>query len=158
MVFYKQVLEFHTPSKFLCQTSGRQNHWSLLLGTSDFKAINMQKGALRTPLPPAQLRCFSWQYSLKSTKEKNPEKCFRFSYTTAGGSVKSRCFIGMSKTKANLFKSALSRLQSLSLKSLLSSPVVCLIITALSKKAAFQYETLYTYTERISLILYTCHF
>ncbi len=30
MVFYKQVLEFHCPSKFLCQTSGRQNHWSLL--------------------------------------------------------------------------------------------------------------------------------
>jgi hypothetical protein len=28
--FYKQVLEFHRPSKFLCQTSGRQNHWSLL--------------------------------------------------------------------------------------------------------------------------------
>jgi hypothetical protein len=28
-VFYKQVLEFD--SKFLCQTSGRQNHWSLLL-------------------------------------------------------------------------------------------------------------------------------
>ncbi len=27
--FYKQVLEFHRPSKFLCQTSGRQNHWSL---------------------------------------------------------------------------------------------------------------------------------
>ncbi len=30
MVFYKQVLEFHCPSKFLCQTSGRQNHWSLM--------------------------------------------------------------------------------------------------------------------------------
>ncbi len=30
LVFYKQVLEFHCPSKFLCQTSGRQNHWSLL--------------------------------------------------------------------------------------------------------------------------------
>ncbi len=30
MVFYKQVLEFHCPSKFLCQTSGRQNHWSLI--------------------------------------------------------------------------------------------------------------------------------
>jgi hypothetical protein len=29
-VFYKQVLEFHCPSKFLCQTSGRQNHWSLV--------------------------------------------------------------------------------------------------------------------------------
>jgi hypothetical protein len=27
--FYKQVLEFYRPSKFLCQTSGRQNHWSL---------------------------------------------------------------------------------------------------------------------------------
>jgi hypothetical protein len=27
---YKQVLEFHRPSKFLCQTSGRQNHWFLL--------------------------------------------------------------------------------------------------------------------------------
>jgi hypothetical protein len=24
--FYKQVLEFHCPSKFLCQTSGSQNH------------------------------------------------------------------------------------------------------------------------------------
>ena len=31
MVFYKQVLEFHCPSKFLWQTSGRQNHWSLLV-------------------------------------------------------------------------------------------------------------------------------
>ncbi len=31
MFFYKQVLEFHCPSKLLCQTSGRQNHWSLLL-------------------------------------------------------------------------------------------------------------------------------
>jgi hypothetical protein len=30
MVFYKQVLKFHCPSKFVCQTSGRQNHWSLL--------------------------------------------------------------------------------------------------------------------------------
>ncbi len=30
MVFYKQVLEFNCPSKFLFQTSGRQNHWSLL--------------------------------------------------------------------------------------------------------------------------------
>jgi hypothetical protein len=30
MVFYKQVLEFHRPSKLLCQTSGRQNHWSPL--------------------------------------------------------------------------------------------------------------------------------
>jgi hypothetical protein len=29
-VFYKHVLEFHRPSKFLCQTSGRQNHWSPL--------------------------------------------------------------------------------------------------------------------------------
>jgi hypothetical protein len=29
-VFYKQILEFHRPSKFLCQTSGRQNHLSLL--------------------------------------------------------------------------------------------------------------------------------
>jgi hypothetical protein len=28
--FYKQVLEFHCPSKFLCLTSGRQNHWSLV--------------------------------------------------------------------------------------------------------------------------------
>jgi hypothetical protein len=28
--FYKQALEFHCPSKFLCQTSGHQNHWSLL--------------------------------------------------------------------------------------------------------------------------------
>ncbi len=27
-VFYEHVLEFHRPSKFLCQTSGRQNHWS----------------------------------------------------------------------------------------------------------------------------------
>ena len=34
MVFYKQVLEFHGPSKFLCQTSGRQNHWSLLTARS----------------------------------------------------------------------------------------------------------------------------
>jgi hypothetical protein len=25
-----QVLEFHRPSKFLCQTSGRQNHYSLI--------------------------------------------------------------------------------------------------------------------------------
>jgi hypothetical protein len=30
MVFYKQVLKFHCPSKFLCQTSGCQTHWSLL--------------------------------------------------------------------------------------------------------------------------------
>ncbi len=29
-VFRKTVLEFHRPSKFLCQTSGRQNHWSLV--------------------------------------------------------------------------------------------------------------------------------
>jgi hypothetical protein len=29
-VFYKQVLEFHRPSKFLCHKSGRQNHWSLV--------------------------------------------------------------------------------------------------------------------------------
>jgi hypothetical protein len=29
-VFYKQSLEYHRPSKFLCQTSGRQNHWFLL--------------------------------------------------------------------------------------------------------------------------------
>ncbi len=29
MVFYKQVLEFHCPSKFLWHKSGRQNHWSL---------------------------------------------------------------------------------------------------------------------------------
>jgi hypothetical protein len=28
--FYKHVLEFYRPSKFLCQTSGRQYHWSLL--------------------------------------------------------------------------------------------------------------------------------
>jgi hypothetical protein len=28
--FYKQVLDFHCPSKILCQTSGRQNHWSLM--------------------------------------------------------------------------------------------------------------------------------
>jgi hypothetical protein len=28
--FYKQVLKFHCPSKFVCQTTGRQNHWSLL--------------------------------------------------------------------------------------------------------------------------------
>ena len=27
--FYKQVLEFHRLSKFLCQTSEHQNHWSL---------------------------------------------------------------------------------------------------------------------------------
>ncbi len=26
--FYNQVLKFHCPSKFVCQTSGRQNHWS----------------------------------------------------------------------------------------------------------------------------------
>ncbi len=30
MVFYKQVLKFHCPSKFVCQTYGLQNHWSLL--------------------------------------------------------------------------------------------------------------------------------
>jgi hypothetical protein len=30
--FYKQVLEFHCPSKFLCPSSGRQNHWSLVQG------------------------------------------------------------------------------------------------------------------------------
>jgi hypothetical protein len=30
MVFYKQVLDFHRPSKILCQTSGCQDHWSLL--------------------------------------------------------------------------------------------------------------------------------
>jgi hypothetical protein len=28
-MFYEEVLEFHRPSKFLCQTSGRQNHWLL---------------------------------------------------------------------------------------------------------------------------------
>jgi hypothetical protein len=27
---FKQVLEYHRPSKILCQTSGRQNHWFLL--------------------------------------------------------------------------------------------------------------------------------
>jgi hypothetical protein len=27
--FYKEVLEFHRPSTFFCQTSRRQNHWSL---------------------------------------------------------------------------------------------------------------------------------
>jgi hypothetical protein len=25
---YKKVLDFHDPSNMLCQTSGRQNHWS----------------------------------------------------------------------------------------------------------------------------------
>jgi hypothetical protein len=29
--FNKQVLDFHRPSKILCQTFGRQNHWFLLL-------------------------------------------------------------------------------------------------------------------------------
>ncbi len=29
-LFYKQGLDYHRPSKILCQTSGRQNHWSLL--------------------------------------------------------------------------------------------------------------------------------
>ncbi len=29
-VFYKQVLKFQYPSKFLCQTSVRQNNWSSL--------------------------------------------------------------------------------------------------------------------------------
>ncbi len=28
--FYKQGLDYHRPSKILCQTSGRQNYWSLL--------------------------------------------------------------------------------------------------------------------------------
>ncbi len=28
--FYKQVLDFHRPSKILCRTSGTQNHRSLL--------------------------------------------------------------------------------------------------------------------------------
>ncbi len=27
--FYKQVLDFHRPSKIFCRTSGRQNHWYL---------------------------------------------------------------------------------------------------------------------------------
>jgi hypothetical protein len=35
-VFYKQDLEFHCPSKFLCQTSGRQNHWSLVRSKAPF--------------------------------------------------------------------------------------------------------------------------
>jgi hypothetical protein len=30
LVFYKLVLEYHRPSKFLCQTSGGQSHWSLM--------------------------------------------------------------------------------------------------------------------------------
>ncbi len=44
--FYKQVLEFqfHCPSKFLCQTSGRQNHWSLLC------IYNLS--SFQPPLPP----------------------------------------------------------------------------------------------------------
>jgi hypothetical protein len=29
-VFCKQVLAFHRPSKILCQTYKRQNHWSLM--------------------------------------------------------------------------------------------------------------------------------
>ncbi len=29
-IFYKKVLDFHRPSKILCQTSGRQNHWPLM--------------------------------------------------------------------------------------------------------------------------------
>jgi hypothetical protein len=28
--FNKQILEYHRPSKFLCQAYGRQNHWFLL--------------------------------------------------------------------------------------------------------------------------------
>ncbi len=28
--FFKQVLEFHRPSKLLCQTSGHQNHWFVM--------------------------------------------------------------------------------------------------------------------------------
>jgi hypothetical protein len=28
--FFINRLEFHCPSKFLCQTSGRQNNWSLV--------------------------------------------------------------------------------------------------------------------------------
>ncbi len=39
-VFYKQVLEFHRPSKFLCQTSRRQNQWSLQ-HTRPFMVIGM---------------------------------------------------------------------------------------------------------------------
>jgi hypothetical protein len=31
MVIFKQVLDFHRPSKTLCRTSMRQNHWSLVL-------------------------------------------------------------------------------------------------------------------------------
>ncbi len=30
-VFYLKVLDFHRPTKILCQTSGRQNHWSVLV-------------------------------------------------------------------------------------------------------------------------------
>jgi hypothetical protein len=39
---YKQVLNFHRPSKILCQTSGRQNHRSLIQN-SDFLATVLNK-------------------------------------------------------------------------------------------------------------------
>ncbi len=31
LFFYKHVLDFHRPSNILCQTSGRQNHWTLAI-------------------------------------------------------------------------------------------------------------------------------
>jgi hypothetical protein len=57
--FYEQVLEFHLPSKLLCQTVGRQIYWplfriqalSLLLRNftfylfSDFFYLNLKIGA-----------------------------------------------------------------------------------------------------------------
>jgi hypothetical protein len=37
-VFHKQVLDFHRSSKIVCQTSGRQNHRSLLRSISTVRA------------------------------------------------------------------------------------------------------------------------
>ncbi len=55
-VFYKQVLDFHCPSKILSHTSGRQNHWS-----------PMHNKGSEVHLPPLNLRSTKYIY-IKSTK------------------------------------------------------------------------------------------
>ncbi len=47
--FYKQVLEFHRPSKFLCQTYGLQNHWSLLYNVHTVHIKYLQNSHLQIP-------------------------------------------------------------------------------------------------------------
>jgi hypothetical protein len=45
--FYRQLLDFHRPSKILCQTSGRQNHWSL----KQILNLKCQKPCIQNPDP-----------------------------------------------------------------------------------------------------------